>query len=131
MTKSRPTTRAITELRAAAYRELDAIFDAWPAMCDLAATTDSNPRPDIEHTDADLIRPQGGTANDPTMRQALNITAARSWQRDLVRLLHIIETLAARATHAIGDLPEWACPLCRHDIADGRPTVKTNGQRVH
>ena len=126
MGRSRPTARVLADLRAAAHRDVDAVFDAWPAMVDLSGTVAGRRL----MSDADLIRGQGDLS-DPTLRQALNITAASSWRRDMLRLVNALQTMAARAVDMIGDLPDDACHLCRHYLDDGRPTHKANGRPVH
>lgn len=130
MPRSRPTSRALAELHAGARRDLAAIFDAWPTMVDLSSCTGIAQPPGAK-TDADLIRGKSGQPSDPTLNQALNITAAVQWRRDVARLLGALQSVAARAADVIGEVPEGHCPICRHALDDGRPTHTASGRKLH
>lgn len=133
--RARPTDHIIAELRAAAHRDIDAIFDALPVMIDQAdAPHQTRPHgqpvdhnPDDQRADPDAIKAKGGRPSDPTGSAATKPNPARDWIRTMRNVTATAHTLHAKIETIIGPA---ICPECEEPLA-GRPVKRLRGIAYH
>ena len=114
-----PTPAQLADLRAAAHRDVDAIFDSWPGVLDQAEAG-------RRHASDLGGRRSKGDHSDPTATLALADNPALQWLRDAS---DDIRRLQARAVQAETIIGSSACAACSKPISG--PTTDLAGRLFH